>query len=97
MKVYTSRYALAQGLTIASICNSDAERQEGDSVLVSHSVNGDYGSMPNCPMELGVDVHLSLSGAIVAAKEMRAKKILSLENQIKKIEAIDFESQIKED
>lgn len=88
MKVYITKYALTSGIFYgeAEVCGSSP-----DTVIIRKK---DYKHFDQ--YFSGLDWHQTKRAAIDRAAEMRDKKLISLEKQIKKIKAIDFKIQMNE-
>lgn len=77
---YLSKYAMSKGVQKLS-----------GSPLDTNSISILLDGYPGwCYFRLGRDVHTTESAAIVAAEDMRLKKIASLKKQIAKLEKLSF-------
>lgn len=84
MKIYVTKYALSTGIE-----QFDAEIKGNMAVVAGKS------ACMRCFHGKGNDWHLNARDALAKAEEMRIKRLQSIDKQIKKISAINFEDQIK--
>lgn len=82
MKIWNTKYCLTSGITVHDV------EECGDNMVVIPKTQTSY------PVHLhgeGKQWHRSLNAAIVRANEIKIKKLQSLDRQVKKISAIDFD------